>query len=235
MAGILRIGRAGSNTAADHIAVLDQGLGQLPEAARAGRILVRTDGAGFSHEFLDHLVKQQLEYSTGYAVTEDVRDAITLLPEWAWTPAVDADGGLRDGAEVAELTDVLREARRLAAARRRRDRAKKAQANGQNGQKVRSERDKPPQWPDGMRVLVRRERPHLGAQLDAFEERDGWRYQAIATNTRCRAAGVPRSSPPRARPGRGPHPASQGRRPGPVAVQAVRDQRSLARARPDRR
>ena len=34
-----------------------------------------------------------------------------------------------------------------------------------------------------MRVLVRRERPHPGAQLDAFEERDGWRYQAIATNT----------------------------------------------------
>ena len=81
------------------------------------------------------------------------------------------------------MTDVLREARRLAAARRRRDRAKKAQANGQNGQKVRPERDKPPQWPDGMRVLVRRERPHPGAQLDAFEERDGWRYQAIATNT----------------------------------------------------
>jgi len=34
-----------------------------------------------------------------------------------------------------------------------------------------------------MRVLVRRERPHPGAQLDAFEERDGYRYQAIATNT----------------------------------------------------
>ena len=55
LAGILRTGRAGSNTAADHIAVLDQALGQLPEAARAGRILVRTDGAGFSHAFLDHL------------------------------------------------------------------------------------------------------------------------------------------------------------------------------------
>ena len=129
-------------------------------------------------------VAQGLEYSVGYAVTDDVRDAIALLPQWAWTPAVDADGGLRDGAEVAELTEVLREARRLAAARRRRDRAKKAQASGQNGQKVRAERDKPPHWPDGMRVLVRRERPHPGAQLDAFEERDGWRYQAIATNTR---------------------------------------------------
>jgi hypothetical protein len=180
LAGILRTGRAGSNTAADHVTVLDQALGQLPEAARAGRILVRTDGAGFSHQFLDHLVEQQLEYSTGYAVTEDVRDAIALLPVWAWKPAIDTDGGLREGAEVAELTEVLREARRLAAARRRRDRAKRAQAAGKP---VRPEAAKAPEWPVGMRVLVRRERPHPGAQLDAFEERDGFRYQAIATNT----------------------------------------------------
>jgi len=38
-------------------------------------------------------------------------------------------------------------------------------------------------WPAGMRVLVRRERPHPGAQLSLFEERDGHRYQAMATNT----------------------------------------------------
>jgi hypothetical protein len=185
LAGILRTGRAGSNTATDHIAVLGQALGQLPESARARRILVRTDGAGFSHGFLDHLVEQGLEYSVGYAVTEDVRDAIALLPRWAWKPAVDADGGLRDGAEVAEITDTLREARRLTAARRRRDRAKKAHASGHPvGHTVGAERTKVGPWPAGMRVIVRRERPHPGAQLDAFEERDGWRYQAIATNTR---------------------------------------------------
>ncbi len=34
-----------------------------------------------------------------------------------------------------------------------------------------------------MRVIVRRERPHPGAQLDAFEERDGYRYTAFATDT----------------------------------------------------
>jgi len=38
-------------------------------------------------------------------------------------------------------------------------------------------------WPAGLRLIVRRERPHPGAQLDAFEERDGWRYQVFATNT----------------------------------------------------
>jgi hypothetical protein len=100
LAGILRTGRAGSNTAADHVAVLGLALAQLPEAARAGRILVRTDGEGFSHDFLDHIVATGLEYSTGFAVTDDVRAAIDLLPAWAWTDAVDADGGHRDGAQA---------------------------------------------------------------------------------------------------------------------------------------
>lgn len=38
-------------------------------------------------------------------------------------------------------------------------------------------------YPAGTRMIVRRERPHPGAQLDAFQERDGWRYTASATNT----------------------------------------------------
>jgi hypothetical protein len=38
-------------------------------------------------------------------------------------------------------------------------------------------------YPDGTRVIVRRERPHPGAQLDLIEERDGWRYTAFATDT----------------------------------------------------
>jgi hypothetical protein len=38
-------------------------------------------------------------------------------------------------------------------------------------------------WPKDMRVIVRRERPHPGAQLSLFEEADGYRYQLFATNT----------------------------------------------------
>jgi len=37
-------------------------------------------------------------------------------------------------------------------------------------------------WPAGMRVIVRRERPHPGAQL-TFTDVDGWRFQAFATDT----------------------------------------------------
>jgi hypothetical protein len=39
-------------------------------------------------------------------------------------------------------------------------------------------------WPPGMRVIVRKERPHPGAQL-RFTDRDGLRLTAFATNT-CR-------------------------------------------------
>jgi hypothetical protein len=155
---------------------LTQALGQLPETARAGRILVRTDGAGYSHAFLDHLVAEGLEYSIGYAVTDEVRDAITLLPAWAWTDAIDADGGHRDGAQIAEVTTVLQEVIRLRAAGRRRQRHL-------DGKTVTRTADRRP-WPDGMRIIVRRERPHPGAQLDAFEHRDGFRYQAMTTNTK---------------------------------------------------
>jgi Transposase DDE domain group 1 len=36
-------------------------------------------------------------------------------------------------------------------------------------------------WPEGSRVIVRRERPHPGAQL-SFTDHDGYRFQAILTD-----------------------------------------------------
>jgi hypothetical protein len=172
---MLRSGNAGSNTAADHITVLDQALAQLPEHARSGRILVRTDGAGYAHAFVEYLTSQGLVYSLGYAVTEVVREAISLLPEWAWTIADNHDGQRGEGAQVADLTLVVAEATRLRRARQARERA----AAGKPVSKP-----APASWPEGMREIVRRECPHPGAQLDAFEERDGWRYQTFATNTK---------------------------------------------------
>ena len=47
LAARLRPGNAGSNTAADQIAVLDDALAQVPDASRHGHpILIRADGAG---------------------------------------------------------------------------------------------------------------------------------------------------------------------------------------------
>ncbi len=58
-------------------------------------------------------------YSVGFAVTEKIREAIALMSTSLWTPAVDADGGIRAGGDVAELTGLL-ELSRASAARRRR-------------------------------------------------------------------------------------------------------------------
>jgi len=135
--------------------VLSAAIAQVPAVHRK-RLLVRADGAGASHGLLDWLTAQDakrgrsVEYSVGFAVTDQVRTAISRVPARAWTPAVDVDGNVRNGGDVAEVTDLLDLTR----------------------------------WPAGMRVIIRRERPHPGAQLSLFEEADGWRYQAVATNTR---------------------------------------------------
>ena len=150
----LRPGNAGANTAADHLDVLADAIAQVPAQHRR-QLLIRGDSAAATHAVLDWLTAQttarrRVEYSLGWAIGEAERTAIAALPASAWSPALDADGGVRDDAQVAELTGLL----------------------------------PLPGWPAGMRVIVRRERPHPGAQLSLFEERDGWRYTAFVTNTR---------------------------------------------------
>ncbi len=148
LAAILRPGNAGANTAADHITVVDAALEQIPrDVVEDARIVVRTDSAGATHEFLDYLHEARIGYLCGYDLTEGVREAILDLPENTWVPARRQDGSERDGAQVAEITDRLD----LVA------------------------------WPQGSRVIVRRERPHPGAQL-SFTDHDGHRFLATLTD-----------------------------------------------------
>jgi len=149
---MLRPGNAGSNTAVDHIFVVKAALRQLPgyrAGIRPGRkVLVRVDGAGSTHAFLNWLTGQRLAYSVGFGLPADTPEVLTMIPDRVWTPAYDADDQVRDGAWVAELTGVL-------------------DLSG---------------WPDGMRVIARKERPHPGAQL-RLTDVDGMRITAFATNT----------------------------------------------------
>lgn len=159
----LRPGNAGSNTTADHLDVLKAAIAQVPATHRK-KLLIRSDGAGASHGLLGWLTElntadrhgrrgRSVEYSIGFAITETVREAIAAVPKTVWVPALDADGDIREHADIAELTGLLPPALREA-------------------------------WPTEMRVIVRREHPHPGAQLSLFEQRDGWRYQAFVTNTK---------------------------------------------------
>jgi hypothetical protein len=214
LAGTLRPGNAGANTAADHITVLDAALAQLPDQFRHGAsILIRTDTAGCTKAFLTHIRAQReqgvaAEFSVGWAITDRERAAIGLVPKTVWADAVDADGGHRDGAGLAEITGLL-----------------------------------PPDaladYPDRTRVIVRRERPHPGAQLDLMETRDGWRYTCFAHRHPRRTARLPRRPPPRPRPRRGPDPHRQRHRTRSLPVPHLRDQPGLvgggdARGRPAR-
>ena len=156
LTGILRPGNAGSNTIADHVAILRMALAALPEHARprpgkerSPTVLIRTDSAGATYGFAAACRDAGCGFSLGFAIDEHARAAIFDLPERAWTPAYDIDGNPRDGAWIAEITDLL-------------DLSK---------------------WPPGSRVFVRRERPHPGAQL-RFTDADGHRFTAFIADTK---------------------------------------------------
>jgi len=180
LAGMLRPGSAGSNTAADHLAVLDAAIEALPPRFRR-RLMVTCDGAGASHDLIARLDKlaarpgYQLIYSVGWELGARERAAIGAVPAQAWQIAVDERGEVRERradeacgdldcghrrcwieeAHVTELTSLLRE--------------------GPAGDQLAG-------WPATMRVFARRERPHPGAQLTLFEAGDGWRYTLWVTN-----------------------------------------------------
>jgi hypothetical protein len=152
LAVLLRKGNAGSNTVADHITVLRQALAQLPGGRRPGKnVLVRIDGAGGTHELITWLTRRRLAYSVGFSLPGDldsIQKTLAEVPAAAWTPAYDADGQVRPGGWVAELTELF-------------------DLSG---------------WPPGMRLIVRKERPHPGAQL-RITDLDGHRITAFVTNT----------------------------------------------------
>ena len=158
---MLRPGNAGSNTAADHVTVLGAAVAQLPEAWSAGHqagddpvealrsVLVRADAAGASHWFAEECRDRNIGYSLGSYIDHRVRDALLLVQEEDWEPAVEPGGRRRPGAEVTDLTGLVN----LDA------------------------------WPDRTRLVVRRERPHPGAQLSLFDTIEGFRHTAFITDT----------------------------------------------------
>ena len=105
LAGLLRPGRAGSNNAADHLAVLDAALDQLPDHNMD--VLVRTDTAGATHDFIDGCIERRVGFVVGLPIDAAVRDALMLVQEEDWIPAIETDGSRRDGAWLVELTDLI--------------------------------------------------------------------------------------------------------------------------------
>ncbi len=118
LAGTLRPGNAGANTAEDHVVLLGQAIAALPETWRAGHapgdhpddtakeLIVRADAGGTSHWLVEACRDRNIGFSLGFGVTGAVRDAIVCVDDNDWAPAVDGNGRPRPGAQVAELTDL---------------------------------------------------------------------------------------------------------------------------------
>jgi hypothetical protein len=157
LAAILRPGNAGANTATDHITVTDLALAQIPDAHRHGvPILVSADGAGATQAWLAHLRALR---DTGV----DLRFSVGFTMNAGVQAAI-----------LALPSKAWSEA--INADGSPREGADVAELTGMLGDLTAAG------WPAGMRVIVRRERPHPGAQL-SFTDHDGWRFQAFATDT----------------------------------------------------
>ena len=108
LAGELRPGNAGANTAADQIMVAEQAIGQIPEGhIESLELLLRVDSAGASHELLDWCREGRIRYSVGYDLTLAVRAAILTTRDQDWVCALDQDGSERPNGQVTEITDHL--------------------------------------------------------------------------------------------------------------------------------
>ncbi len=174
LAALLRPGNAGSNTAADHIIVLTEALASVPAQYRptpdgpegpdvldrtnAPKVLVRSDSAGATHTFAKACREQGVGFSFGFAVTAPVKEAIVVLGEAAVPAHFDGINVWTDAVNSDGST---------------RDGAWIAEATAVVDLSA---------WPVGTRLILRKERPHPGAQL-RFTDLDGHRITAFITDT----------------------------------------------------
>jgi hypothetical protein len=155
LAMLLRPGNAGSNTFTGHQDVLTAALRQVPARMRR-RILVRVDGAGASHDLMQHLLgmsspQWKVLFTCGWAITAADEAAIAALPASAWKPGITQDGAAEKDKDVAEITGLM------------------ARAGS---------------WPDGLRWIARRVKPSRRHKknLTDYERKTGWKYSITCTS-----------------------------------------------------
>jgi hypothetical protein len=123
LAARLRPGNAGANTVADHLDVLDDAIAQLPVEVAAGHrpgegasevaraVVVRTDSAGCTHGFVEGCRGRNIGFAVVARSNKQVAAAISRTftdpGTGRWAPARRQNGEVRDGASVAELTDLV--------------------------------------------------------------------------------------------------------------------------------
>ncbi|MEX2620116.1 MAG: IS1380 family transposase [Egibacteraceae bacterium] len=164
LAGMLRAGNAGSNTVDDHLDVLDAALAALPAIPEGTPMLVRADGAGATHGFVDALRAKGIAFSVGFDVTAPVREAIAGLDAAAWADVADPDAPNR-----AERRARPKRWRLPVAAKPRPQVAELDIDLTTNG------------WPPGSRLIARREARSPGEQAQ-LGDLDGYRLSVFLTD-----------------------------------------------------
>jgi hypothetical protein len=156
---LLRRGNAGSNTAADHITVLRSALKQLP-GHRSGRRPGRQ-----------------------VLIRADAGGCTHAFVQWVVGQRLQYSIGFTLPTDLAEQLEKIPESAWTPAYDgdgRLREEAHVAEVTDLLDLTS---------WPTGMRVVVRREKPHPGAQL-RITDANGWRITAFATNTRAGGPGT---------------------------------------------
>jgi hypothetical protein len=148
LAAVLRPGNATANDSADHLAVLDHALGQLPAEIASGHrpgddptvvsrpVMARADSAGASAGFVWGCRARNVGFAVVARKNAQIYAAISKIEadDDRWQPATTQAGDRRTDAAVCEVTDLVD----LSA------------------------------WPDRTRLIVRREPFHPGAQTTLF-------------------------------------------------------------------
>ena len=155
LAALLRPGNAAANSSADHLAVLDAAIVQLPAEIAAGHhvdddaqfvtrpVMVRADSAGATGGFVHGCRARNVGFAVVARKNASVHAAISKIrfDDDRWSAALTQTGDVRPGAAVCEVTDLVDLAN----------------------------------WPQGTRLIVRREPLHPGAQHSLFPSLD-FRY-----------------------------------------------------------
>ena len=165
LAALLRPGNAGANTVADHLAVLDAAVAQLPDEIAVGHrvgddralvsraVQVRTDSAGCTDGFVAGCRARNIGFAVVARSNRRIHAAISRIAtgERRWRRAIRANGDTARRSHVAEITDLVDLA----------------------------------DWPDGTRLIIRRERLHQGAQRSLFPSTEYryWGHYTDATGT----------------------------------------------------
>ncbi len=160
LAGMLRPGNAAANSGADQLAVVDMAIAQLPADAAVGH-----------HPGDD---------------PSEVRERVVVRADTAGHVRAFVAGLVARNIEFsisARVSDMLDAAIMRVPARRWRP-AINPDGSPRRGAQIVELRDVTLAGvPAGTRIIVRRERPHQGAQLRLWDH-DGWRHQVLLTNSR---------------------------------------------------